>query len=104
GRALQGLVDEPVTLHSFADFEREHGGLWTKSHLGFSVRDFFAQGGSTAIVVRVAKGAAPAQFSFGNPPDNDAAKFVRIKAGSSGAWGNRLAVRVSTDGYDAASG
>jgi phage tail sheath protein FI len=104
GRALQGLVDEPVTLHSFADFEREHGGLWTRSHLGFSVRDFFAQGGSTAIVVRVAKGAAPAQFSFGNPTDNDAAKFVRIKAGSPGAWGNRLAVRVSSDGYDAASG
>lgn len=53
GRARRGPLDTPVTLNSFGDFEREFGGLWEVSHLGYSVRDFFRLGGSTAIVVRI---------------------------------------------------
>lgn len=104
GRALQGPVDEPVILHSFADFEREYGGLWARSHLGFSIRDFFTQGGSAAVVVRVAKDAKSAEIVFGNPTGADAAGLVHLKSASAGAWGNWLTVRLSTDGYDAASG
>src|SRR6476659_1544035 len=52
GRALRGPTDRPVTVRSFADFEREFGGLWIESSLGHSVRDFFRLGGSTAVVVR----------------------------------------------------
>lgn len=44
GRALRGPLHEPVTLTSYADFERSFGGLWSESHLGYSVRDFFQQG------------------------------------------------------------
>src|SRR2546423_1631970 len=52
GRALRGPVDTRVTLTSSADFERPFGGMWTDSHLGSSVQDFFRLGGATAIVVR----------------------------------------------------
>jgi uncharacterized protein len=31
GRALRGPVDEPVTIFSFGDFERQFGGLWVDS-------------------------------------------------------------------------
>jgi len=40
GRALSGPTDEPVTLNSYADFERIFGGLWVDSTLGYAVRDF----------------------------------------------------------------
>lgn len=53
GRALRGPTDEPVTINSNADFERIFGGLWTESTLGFAVRDFYLNGGSQAIIVRL---------------------------------------------------
>src|SRR5437660_1604726 len=60
GRALRGPTDQEkietdraVTINSFGDFERIYGGLWEKSTLGFAVRDFFLNGGSQAIIVRL---------------------------------------------------
>ena len=53
GRALRGPTDEPVTINSNSDFERIFGGLWTESALGFAVRDFYLNGGSQAIIVRL---------------------------------------------------
>src|SRR3990172_6932493 len=52
GRAERGPLDEPVTINGFGDFERIFGGLWIESRLGFSVRDFFRNGGAQAIIVR----------------------------------------------------
>jgi len=60
GRAKRGSTDKDtntanraLTINSFADFERIYGGLWEKSTLGYAVRDFFVNGGSQAIVVRL---------------------------------------------------
>ncbi len=53
GLAPRGPVDEPVEVTGFGDFEREFGGLWEGSTLGFAVRDFFLNGGTLAIIVRV---------------------------------------------------
>jgi phage tail sheath protein FI len=53
GRALRGPVNEPVTVNSFGDFERVFGGLWETSALSHMVRDFYMNGGSQAIVVRL---------------------------------------------------
>lgn len=53
GRALRGPVNEPITINSYGDFERIFGGLWVESTLGFAVRDFYLNGGSQAIVVRL---------------------------------------------------
>src|SRR5262249_49218766 len=52
GRALRGPVDDATTILSFADFERQFGGLDAGYPLGYAVRDFFANGGAQAIVVR----------------------------------------------------
>src|SRR5438128_1355675 len=73
GRALRGPTDEdedaPVTINSFGDFERIFGGLWAESMLGYAVRDFYLNGGSQAIIVRLfhddpAQGAKPARTKF----------------------------------------
>lgn len=53
GRAQRGPVDTAVTINSYAEFERIFGGLWTESNLGFAVRDFYLNGGSQAIIVRL---------------------------------------------------
>ena len=87
GRALRGPLNEPVVTNSFADFERIFGGLWVNSNLSFAVRDFFLNGGSQAIIVRVINGGAAATISLpGNP--------LPLSAASAGAWGNALKVVV----------
>ncbi|GGY10246.1 phage tail sheath family protein [Streptomyces tanashiensis] len=102
GRALRGPVDRPVTLTSFADFERAFGGLWAESHLGYSVRDFFQQGGGVALVVRVhasagANDTATLTLGSGN-------KRLTLKAASPGIWGAKLKaivddkIRLNDDG------
>lgn len=53
GRAQRGPTNKAVTINSFGDFERISGGLWLESSLGFAVRDFYQNGGSQAIIVRL---------------------------------------------------
>jgi phage tail sheath protein FI len=53
GRAMRGPTNTPVTINSYADFERIFGGLWTQSSLGYAVKDFYMNGGSQAIIVRL---------------------------------------------------
>ncbi|HZE57456.1 MAG TPA: phage tail sheath subtilisin-like domain-containing protein [Chthoniobacterales bacterium] len=53
GHARRGPVDSPTAINSFADFERRFGRLWKESALGFAVRDFFLNGGSQALIVRL---------------------------------------------------
>ncbi|HYJ87995.1 MAG TPA: phage tail sheath subtilisin-like domain-containing protein [Pyrinomonadaceae bacterium] len=53
GRALLGPVNEPIIVNSFGDFERTFGGLWLESSMSFAVRDFYLNGGSQAIIVRL---------------------------------------------------
>lgn len=56
GRTPDGPTDRPVVLYGFDEFERAFGGLWTGSRLGFSVRDFFRNGGTTAVIARTRAG------------------------------------------------
>ena len=60
GRALKGPVNTPVTVGSFAEFQRSFGGLWQPAPLGYAIEQFFDNGGRQAIVVRVANGARAA--------------------------------------------
>ncbi|HTG14341.1 MAG TPA: phage tail sheath subtilisin-like domain-containing protein, partial [Blastocatellia bacterium] len=53
GRALRGPVNEPVTVTSFGDFERAFGGLGEKYPMSYAVKDFYLNGGSTGIIVRL---------------------------------------------------
>ncbi|MER7953732.1 phage tail sheath subtilisin-like domain-containing protein [Streptomyces sp. NPDC096030] len=94
GRALRGPLHKPVTLTSYADFERTFGGLWSDSHLGYSVRDFFQQGGGTALVVRVHAAAADDTASLSIGTGN---KRLKLVAASPGAWGTKLKAIVDND-------
>lgn len=99
GSALRGPVDEPVTINSFGDFERQFGGLWVDSMMSYAVRDFYMNGGGQAIIVRVANGAGLARLSLptgqGSPP-----AFVQMDASSAGAWGSSLRALVDYNTKD----
>ena len=53
GRAQRGPTNEAKTINNFFDFDRIFGGLWLESALGYAVRDFYLNGGSQAIIVRL---------------------------------------------------
>lgn len=55
GRTAKGPVNEPRTLFSFGDYERTFGELSDDYPVSFAVNDFFLNGGSQAIVVRLFK-------------------------------------------------
>ena len=93
GYTGRGPVNRPVTLTSFADFERRFGGLAVNSMLSYSVQQFFLNGGSTAIVVRVARDAVSASKELnaaGNP-------VLSVSAQEPGVWGQSLRVTVDPD-------
>jgi phage tail sheath protein FI len=89
GRAAMGPDNEPVMINSFADFERWFGGLGATYPMSYAVRDFYLNGGTQALIVRLF-----------NP--NDAATGyatvevggLKFKAASRGTWGRNLRVSI----------
>jgi len=95
GYTRMGAPDKAVTITSFSDFERTYGGLNRDSPVSYGVRQFFANGGSQAIIVRVATGYASAAWTLN---DDAAAAALTVTAASPGAWGNDLRIRVDRAG------
>ncbi len=54
GRTRRGPTNEPVMVNSFGDFERFFGGMNAGYPMSYAVRDFFLNGGSQALIVRLA--------------------------------------------------
>ena len=57
GRASSGPVDEPVEVNGIGEYERKFGGVSPDYPMSLAVRDFFQNGGSRAVVVRLYQGA-----------------------------------------------
>lgn len=94
GRALRGPVNEPVVINSYGDFERTFGGLWNPSPLTFAVRDFYLNGGSQAIIVRL----------FTPTFANDADRQAALTAATTQAQTAADAVKTAVDTAAAAGG
>jgi uncharacterized protein len=62
GVAPKGPVNEAIQVADLPAFIDEFGALVTTMELGYAVQQFFANGGATAWVVRVAPAAADADF------------------------------------------
>ena len=94
GRARRGPVDTPLVINSYADFERQFGGLWIDSTMSYAVRDYYLNGGSQAIIVRIHNGATAATIA--------GAGGLELRAKDPGLWGEALRVRVEHHPTDAA--
>lgn len=102
GRAARGPVDEPVQIFGFGEYERIFGGLWSKSTMSFAVRDFFLNGGGSAIIVRVHKTGEASEVTINASDFADAGtKPLILKAKNVGSWGDLLTVEVNYDTRDA---
>jgi hypothetical protein len=90
GRTLRGPVDSdkgsPVRVQSFAEYTRTFGGLWRDSTMSYAVQQFFQNGGTDALIVRVHNNGKAATLTL-------AAGF-NLVAASPGKWGDKLRVRV----------
>jgi phage tail sheath protein FI len=91
----KGPVNEAVQCLSFADFEREFGGLDSGSEASYAIQQFFLNGGGEAWVVRVAReepdpnAAVAADVEIGATVGAGAAALT-VEAVSPGVWGNSL--------------
>ena len=92
GRAQRGPVNEPVTIQSFAGFERRFGGLWQPSTMSYAIQQYFVNGGGEALVVRLERNATPANASLGAGVGT-----LDLEAASPGSWGGNLQVTVNHD-------
>lgn len=98
GYTPRGLDHRAKRIFSFSDFERAFGGLDSASELSYAIQQFFANGGSEAVVVRVPKSdAVPASVQLLDKLSGGKSALT-ITALSKGSWGNNLAVEVSYDG------
>ncbi|CAG0951105.1 hypothetical protein BURK2_00203 [Burkholderiales bacterium] len=86
GRALRGPVNDPVRVQSYAEFERRFGGMWRDSTMSYAVQQFFQNGGTDALIVRVHNGGAAATLTL--------PVGFNLVASSPGKWGEKLRVRV----------
>ena len=102
GRARRGPLNDPTRIRSFADYERRFGGLWTESMMSFAVRQFFQNGGSEALIVRVHNPSAlgASDRAFADLAAEDGTDPLRVEAASPGEWGNNLRAIVDYDTRD----
>jgi len=86
GRTLRGPVNDPVRVQSFGEFERRFGGLWRDSTLSYALQQFFQNGGTDALIVRVHNGASAATLTLETN--------FNLIAANPGKWGEKLRVRI----------
>src|SRR6266536_1729967 len=94
GIASRGPTDEPRFITSFADYERNFGGIGAGNPMAYSVFHFYQNGGSQAIIVRiVGNNAAPASIDLDGG--------FSLNAKNPGVWGRRLRARVDYENIPA---
>lgn len=99
GYTARGRDQRATTILSWADFERNFGGLSADSDLSYSVQHFFQNGGGQAVIVRVPKRDAVAAAVALKAGHTDSARVsFTLTATSRGAWGNNIVVDVDHDG------
>lgn len=99
GYTARGLDNRAKRLFSFADFERNFGGLASDSELSYAVAHFFDNGGGEAYVVRVPKNdAVSASVILEDKSGAGAKDSLTLTALSKGAWANQIIIDVDYAG------
>jgi phage tail sheath protein FI len=105
GRALKGPVNDPTIINSFADYQRLFGGLWLQSTMSYAVKDFYLNGGSQAVIVRIfndtntavtTRASVVVPVGLGSP----AGTPLTLQADSPGFWGNALSISINYNTQD----
>jgi len=99
GRTRRGPVNDPITVSNFGDFERTFGGLWRESPLSYAVRDFYINGGSQALIVRLFHPffATDAEREQALDAAQDVSGAAETAAGASGATAASVATAARAE-------
>ncbi|MFC9131204.1 phage tail sheath subtilisin-like domain-containing protein [Streptomyces sp. NPDC057099] len=99
GHTRRGPLNEPVRVTSFTEFERRFGGLSAQSAVGYAVHQFFGNGGTVAVIVRVAKAGSgqAACVTLESTEGHSECDVLKVHAKEPGVWGNGLRVAVDYD-------
>ncbi|MFA3916671.1 phage tail sheath family protein [Ruegeria hyattellae] len=95
---VNGRDNYPYTVRSFGEYERHFGGLHRDSHVSYSVQQFFANGGTQAVIVRVPRmGALPAQITAEDAVGAGANAALTFTAAATGLDANNRLIDVDHD-------
>ncbi|MGW7696703.1 phage tail sheath family protein [Streptomyces asiaticus] len=99
GHTRRGPLNTPVRITSFADFERRFGGLTSQSAVGYAVHQFFGNGGTVAVVVRVTKAGTgkAACVTLESTEGHSECPVLEVHAKEPGHWGSGLRLAVDYD-------
>ena len=99
GIAARGPLHQPMKVESWTQFTSTFGGHIPQGYLAYAVEGFFANGGQTCWVVRVAdpERAHPARLTL---RDDAGTLVLCLTASSDGVWGQALTVTVLRIGTD----
>ncbi|MCP4368468.1 MAG: phage tail sheath family protein [Deltaproteobacteria bacterium] len=94
GVARKGPIGEAKLVTNWGQFVKEFGGFYSNYNLGYSVRQFFDEGGARAYISRVV------HFDFDGTTGTTTAQastatlcgFLHVEAISPGSWGDNLYV------------
>src|ERR1700723_2401622 len=91
GWADMGPTDRAVLVESWLDFQNQFGGLDARSLLGYTVNQFFGNGGQQTYIVRlVAPDAAVGEIDI---PASGGTAFT-ANAYDAGQWSSNYGVRI----------
>ncbi len=108
----RGPMDLAVDILSYAEFEREFGGLNAQSEASYALQQFFLNGGSEAYLVRVGQAGSFAAAAIDVLDAVGGAASLTFTAGRQikgasvpdpGAWGNFIRLDVDYDTTDPAT-
>ena len=98
-------------MTSYADFEREFGGLDLNSEASYAIQQYYLNGGRIAWVVRVVAPDAdassrvlsgtqvyPGMSGAGSGAGGPGGAILTVTASSPGTWGNNLQVAIDAVG------
>ncbi|GAA1154771.1 MULTISPECIES: phage tail sheath C-terminal domain-containing protein [Streptomyces violaceusniger group] len=99
GHTRRGPLNTPVRITSFADYERRFGGLTSQSAVGYAVHQFFGNGGTVAVVVRVTKAGTgkAACVTLESTEGHSECPVLEVHAKEPGHWGSGLRLAVDYD-------
>ncbi len=102
----EGPMNQATQVLSFADFERQFGGLDNRSEGSFAIQQFFLNGGSEAYVVRVSSATAANAATSAAISMQDSAGGTTVltaTARSGGVWGNNVLIDIDWAATDPTS-
>ena len=95
GYFTQGPMNQATQVFSVADLEATFGSLNANSEASYGIRQFFANGGAEAWVVRVSSSTTKPTSASIQIKDSSSTAILLATAASPGSWGN--GVRIGVD-------